>query len=123
VNVIGHAVEVGSGVEGVLVAPGGVGELVVPGWVVAVLVLVATGGEVAVPVTMPTVGVLVRVVVAAGGVFVAVAGVPVAQAGRLNVSFCPADRPPVLHSYWVNSEPVSFCTPTVALDPLWVTVP
>jgi len=66
------------------------------------------------------VAVAVRVVVAVEATVVAVL---VAQAGREKVSFRPADKPPALHSNWVISEPVSFCTPTVALDPLWVTVP
>jgi len=74
-------------------------------------------------------GVEVRVAVPAGTVGVAVAPpgvevrVAVAQEGKEKVSFCPADNPPALHSNWVKREPVSFCTPTVAPDPLWVIVP
>ena len=126
-KVIGHTVEVD---VGVLVGPPGVivGTL---GVLVGVLVGVFVGppgvlvGVFVPPVTGVLVAVLVPVAVAAGWVLVlvGVAGVPVAHDGREKVSFCPADNPPVLHSNWVKSEPVSLCTPTVAPDPLWVTVP
>src|SRR6476469_8707341 len=71
------------------------------------------------PVTTGLVGVLVRVTV----LVTADVGVALPQAGREKVGFWPVDNPLALHSNWVMREPVSFCTPTVALDPLWVTVP
>jgi len=117
VKVIGHTVEVGS-VVGVAEAAGGevgvsVGALTV---VIGVLVRV----DVAEGTLNVIVAVLVRVAVAV--LVTAVVGVALLQVGGEKVSFCPADKPPVLHSYEVNVV-LSRCTPTVALDPLWVTVP
>src|SRR5437867_9332925 len=68
-------------------------------------------------------GVLVGVLVIVGvevmvGVFVAEGvGVLVAHRGWVKCNSRPPVRPPVLHSYWVNREPVSLCTPTVAPVP------
>ena len=75
------------------------------------------------------VGVLVAVFIRVGvgvivGVFVMV-GVLVGHAGCVMWTDRPTRTlPPVLHSYWVNWEPVPRCTPTVALLPFsGVTVP
>ena len=90
-KVIGQMVEVGAGV---LVGPPGVTEgttavlvgvlLGPPGVVVGVFVVVA-----------------VRVAVLVAAVVTAAVAVAVLQTGGEKVSICPAERPPVLHSYWV----------------------
>src|SRR5207248_660496 len=91
---------------------------------VAVAVGVGVGVRVAV-------GVAVGVRVAVGvGVKVAVAdavavgvGVGVPHGGSVKSSCRPDVRPPVLHSNCVDWLPVSRWTPTVALEPPWVTTP
>lgn len=125
-KVIGQTVEVAVGGTGVLVGPPGVtvgtavfvrvgvldGAVVADGppgvWVGSgVLVGVFVGGtvvlvrvgvlvETVVDVLVGGTGVVVRVAVAA-----CVVAVAVLHAGSEKVSICPADNPPVLHSYWV----------------------
>src|ERR1043166_2705786 len=43
--------------------------------------------------------------------------------GIWKVNIMPLERPPVLHSKWLKTLPVSFWMPTVALLPLPVTAP
>ena len=114
-------VEVAAEVAAVVAVLVGTGAVLVGGTDVPV----AVATEVFVRVAVAVGATEVLVAVGAGGVLVAVAtgvlvatGVPVVQGGCWNVSINPALKPPVLHSNWVNREPVSFCTPTVALDPV-----
>src|SRR2546427_197585 len=81
------------------------------GVLVGVFVLVRVAMPVSVGVGDGPVGVGVTV---SEGVEVNV-GVEVPQLPCVKISSSPCDSPPALHSNCVNSEPVSRCTPTVAL--------
>ena len=93
---------------------------------VALRVAVAVGLPMAVAVWVGVlVGVFVRVEVTVG-VLVRLwvhTPPPSTQGLMTKVNFCPALRPPSLHSNWLKWLPVSSCTPTVALAPAPSTVP
>lgn len=97
----------------------------------SMLTATVTGGQVAVGIGVNVLvgGMGVNVLVGGTGVNVLVGGAAVKVAvgephgGCVKMSARPEVKPPVLHSNCVFCGPTPFCTPTVALLPVWSTGP